>query len=75
VPRHLDFGWISQQERLSGLKLVTKEVTLVAIAEERHVYGLNSLVNGALDSPSAKTEALEKMQALGFGMAQQEDTE
>lgn len=51
----------------------TKEVNLVAIAGERHVYGLNSLVNGALDSPSAKAEALQKMQALGFGMAQQED--
>ena len=50
----------------------TKEVTLVAIAGERHVYGLNSLTNGALDSPSVKAEALEKMQALGF--VQQEDT-
>jgi len=30
----------------------TKEVTLVAIAGERRVYGFNSLVNGALDSPA-----------------------
>ena len=53
----------------------TKEVTLVAIAGERHVYGFNSLTDGAIDSLSAKAEALEKMQALGFGTAQQEDTQ
>ena len=51
----------------------TKEVAMVAIAGERHVYGLNSLTNGDLDCESVKAEALEKMQALGFGMAKQED--
>lgn len=52
----------------------TKDVTLVAIAGERHVYGLNSLVNGALDCESVKALALEKMHALGFGMGKQEET-
>lgn len=50
-----------------------KEVTLVAIAGERQVYGLNSLVNGALDSPSVKAEALKKIQSLGFLTAVQQE--
>lgn len=48
-----------------------KEVTLVEIAGERQVYGLNNLVNGALDSPSVKADALEKIQSLGFHTAVQ----
>jgi urease beta subunit len=50
----------------------SKEVTLVAIAGERNVYGLNSLVNAALDSPNAKAEAVERMQALGYGNVAEE---
>lgn len=45
----------------------TKEVTLVEIAGERNIRGLNGLVNGLLDAPNAKAEALKQLQALGFG--------
>lgn len=45
----------------------TKEVTLVAIAGQRLVRGLNNLVNGALDSTEVREQALERLQTLGFG--------
>lgn len=38
----------------------TKEVTLVAIAGQRRVYGFNSLVDGSLDQASAKAEASQE---------------
>lgn len=44
----------------------TKTVTLVALAGDRIVQGLNDLVNGSLDDPQIKAEALEQLQILGF---------
>lgn len=44
----------------------TKTVTLVAIAGNRHVQGLNKLVNGALDDAGVKAKAIERLQTLGF---------
>jgi urease beta subunit len=44
----------------------TKEVTLVAIAGERQVYGLNNLVDGALDDPNCRELVQERLQRLGF---------
>jgi urease beta subunit len=44
----------------------TKQVQLVAIAGNRHVYGLNNLVDGDLDNPDTRRQAIEKMQAKGF---------
>ncbi|MEB3355157.1 MAG: urease subunit beta [Synechococcales bacterium] len=41
----------------------TKTVTLVAIAGDRHVRGLNNLVNGQLDNPEVKASAFEKLNA------------
>ena len=45
----------------------TKEVTLVALAGDRTVYGLNNLVNGALDAADISTVIQERLQTLGFG--------
>lgn len=45
----------------------TKEVTLVAIGGHRTIYGLNSLVNGDLNAANIQTQALERLQTLGFG--------
>lgn len=42
----------------------TKAVTLVEIAGERNIRGLNGLVNGTLDAPNAKAEALKQMQTF-----------
>ncbi len=47
----------------------TKEVTLVALAGERMVYGLNGLVNGSLDEDNINAHVQERLQALGFGSA------
>ncbi|MEO0540935.1 MAG: urease subunit beta [Cyanobacteria bacterium P01_A01_bin.105] len=44
----------------------TKTVTLVALAGDRIVQGLNNLVNGALDDPQIRAEALAKLQTQGF---------
>lgn len=44
----------------------TKDVVLVAIGGDRHVQGLNSLVNQALDAPGAKETALERARSLGY---------
>ncbi len=45
----------------------TKEVTLVALAGNRTVYGLNNLVNGALDAADIITVTQERLKTLGFG--------
>lgn len=37
-----------------------REVTLVALAGQRHVYGLNGLVNGALDVETPAPKATKK---------------
>lgn len=47
----------------------TKEVTLVALAGERTVYGLNGLVNGSLDEDNINACIQERLQALGFSSA------
>lgn len=44
----------------------TKRVTVVALAGDRIVQGLNDLVNGALDDPQVKAAAIERMQAQGY---------
>jgi urease beta subunit len=44
----------------------TKTVALVAIGGDRQVRGLNNLVNGALDDPAVRANALERLQSLGF---------
>jgi urease beta subunit len=44
----------------------TKTVALVAIGGTRLMYGLNSLVNQALDDPEAKAAALERVRSLGY---------
>lgn len=43
-----------------------KRVTLVAIGGNRVVYGINGLVNGRLDDPNVKQQALAKAKELGF---------
>src|SRR5438045_1162185 len=42
----------------------TREVELVAIGGTRHVYGLNGLVNGALDDEAVRARALEAVKAF-----------
>ncbi|MGB3570907.1 MAG: urease subunit beta [Phormidesmis sp.] len=44
----------------------TKMVTLVALAGDRTVQGLNDLVNGSLDDPQVRVAAIERMQAQGY---------
>lgn len=44
----------------------TKSVTLVALAGDRIVQGLNDLVNGPLDDPQVQNDAMTKLQAQGF---------
>lgn len=44
----------------------TKEVTLVAMAGDRMVYGLHGLVQGDLDNPEIQALALERMEQSGF---------
>ncbi|MEL6384284.1 MAG: urease subunit beta [Cyanobacteria bacterium J06626_18] len=48
----------------------TKQVTLVALGGNRLVQGLNSLVDGALDQPDIRSQALEQLQASGFGWSE-----
>ena len=40
--------------------------TLVAIGGNRVAYGINGLVNGRLDDPHVKQQALAKAKASGF---------
>lgn len=43
-----------------------KEIRLVAFAGARHVFGLNSLTNGALDDEAVKAAALVRAVEKGF---------
>lgn len=43
-----------------------KRVTLVALAGNRTVHGLNGLTNGALDDPNVKAQALTRAAEQGF---------
>ncbi len=43
-----------------------KRVTLVAIGGNRVAYGINGLVNGRLDDPHVKQQALAKAKESGF---------
>jgi urease beta subunit len=43
-----------------------KRVTLVALAGNRAVHGINGLTNGALDDPNAKAQALTRAAEQGF---------
>ena len=43
-----------------------KRVTLVAIGGNRVAYGINGMVNGRLDDPAVKQQALAKAKELGF---------
>ena len=43
-----------------------KRVTLVALAGNRVVYGINGLTNGALDDAETKARALARAAELGF---------
>lgn len=45
----------------------TKQVTLVALGGDRWVRGLNSLVDGELDQPNIRSQAMAQLQASGFG--------
>src|SRR5205807_6163928 len=42
----------------------TREVELVALGGRREVYGLNGLVNGALDDEAVRARALEAVKAF-----------
>jgi len=44
----------------------SKSVTLVALAGDRIVLGLNDLVNGSLDDPEVIAKALAKVKELGY---------
>ena len=44
----------------------TREVTLVAYAGSRTVRGFNGLVNGGLDAPRTKIDAIARMESGGF---------
>lgn len=50
----------------------TKTVSLVAIGGSRHIQGLNSLVNQALDAPNAKEMAMERVKRLGYSTIEEE---
>ena len=43
-----------------------KRVTLVAVGGNRVAYGINGLVNGRLDDPKVKQQALAKAKESGF---------
>ncbi|MCB9150622.1 MAG: urease subunit beta [Caldilineaceae bacterium] len=43
-----------------------KQVTLVALAGSRTMFGCNGLVQGALDAEDVKADALARMAAQGF---------
>jgi hypothetical protein len=44
----------------------TKQVTLVAYAGGRHVVGFNGLVNGGLDAPQTKIDAMVRLEQKRF---------
>jgi urease subunit beta len=44
-----------------------KKVQLVALSGLREMYGGSGLVNGRLDDPAAKAQALARMKQAGFG--------
>ena len=44
----------------------TKEVVLVAYAGGRHLVGFNGLVNGGLDAPQTKVDAMARLASRGF---------
>ena len=44
-----------------------KSVQLVALSGLREVYGGSGLVNGLLDDPAVKAQALTRMKQAGFG--------
>jgi len=44
----------------------TKQVTVVALAGDRIVLGLNDLVNGAVDDPQVRADAIARCQAQGY---------
>ncbi|MET0811670.1 MAG: urease subunit beta [Microbacterium sp.] len=44
----------------------TKQVTLVAYDGARHVVGFNGLVNGGLDAPQTKIDAMRRLAERGF---------
>ncbi|MGD1862919.1 MAG: urease subunit beta [Phormidesmis sp.] len=48
----------------------TKQVTVVALAGDRTVLGLNDLVNGALDDPQVRESAIARCQDQGFSASQ-----
>ena len=48
----------------------TKQVTVVALAGDRTVLGLNDLVNGALDNPQVRESAIARCQDQGFSASQ-----
>lgn len=50
----------------------SKMVTLVALAGDRIVRGLNDLVNGPLDDPQIKAEALARLSAQGYRSTSEE---
>jgi len=44
----------------------TKQVVLVAFAGARHIVGFNGLVNGGLDAPQTKVDAMRLLAERGF---------
>jgi urease subunit beta len=44
-----------------------REVRLIPLAGQRIVHGLNGLVRGHLDDPLIRKQALERLEAYGFG--------
>ncbi|MGB3293425.1 MAG: urease subunit beta [Phormidesmis sp.] len=50
----------------------SKPVTLVALAGDRVGLGLNDLVNGSLDDPQIKAEALVRLSAQGYAATTEE---
>jgi urease beta subunit len=44
----------------------TKQVTLVAYAGARHIEGFSGLVNGGLDAPQTKIDAMRRLAERGF---------
>lgn len=44
----------------------TKQVTLVAYDGARHIVGFNGLVNGGLDAPQTKIDAMRRLADRGF---------
>lgn len=44
----------------------TKQLMVVALAGDRTVLGLNDLVNGALDDPQVREDAIARCQDQGF---------